>query len=144
MIEWLRAGHILAVIAWMAGMLMLPRILVYRIEGSFDGELARTMDKAALRLRQIILTPAMLLTWGLGIGMAFSLWNDITVVPLWFWMKLVLVLVLSGVHGYFVSLSKKVIAAPESISPKRLRLMNEVPFVIAILVVILVVIEPYF
>ena len=140
--DWLRAGHIISVIAWMAGLLMAPRLLIYRLEGQDNEQLTDAMDLAALRLQKIILTPAMLLSWVFGISMIALSWQFLTL-EIWFWIKITLVLILSGIHGYFSGLRKKVIVSPESVSSKKLRLFNEAPFVLAIFIVIMVVVEPF-
>ena len=140
--EWLRAGHILSVIAWMAGMLILPRYIVHRVENSDEPRFSRVMDEASLRRRRIILTPTMIMSWVFGGGMIYLNWQVYMPQP-WFWMKIALVVALTGVHGYFVSLNKRVMAGGNAPSSKLLRMMNEIPFLIAIIAVIMVVIEPF-
>ena len=142
MYEWVRAAHIIFVIAWMAGMLMLPRLIVYQIEAEPQGELFTKMDEAIKRLRHIILTPTMTLAWILGLAMIAMRWPEIMSQG-WLHLKLLLVLIISGFHGYFVGLSKKVSGGTSSMSPKTLRVLNEVPFVLMIFAVIAVVIQPF-
>ncbi|MBI1340601.1 hypothetical protein GC169_10405 [bacterium] len=141
--DWLRAGHIVAMIAWMAAMLMYPRLLVYRLEGAGNGGLEAAMDAGAARLRRLIMTPSLLLTWLFGLGLVGHNWDYYQSAP-WFWGKIVLVIALSAMHGYLVSIGRKVAAGERPVEPKTLRMMNELPFVIAILAVILVVVEPRF
>ncbi len=69
--DWVRAFHIIFAIAWMAGLLMLPRLMVYRLEATPGGETDLTMQKAISRLKAIILTPSMIIVWVLGLTMAF-------------------------------------------------------------------------
>lgn len=140
--EWFRAGHIICVVAWMAGMLMLPRLLVYRVEGRHNAELAETMDSAIGRLRRIILTPMMILTWLFGITMAHLNWASFVYQP-WFWVKIIAVILITASHGYFISLHKKEVAGTLNVSSKKLRFLNEVPFMLAILAIIMVVVEPF-
>lgn len=140
--EWFRAGHIICVIAWMAGMLMLPRLLVYRIEGRQNLELVAMMDSAIIRLRKIILTPMMILTWVFGFTMAHFQWHSFQHQP-WFWIKIFCVVLISAAHGYFIGLHKQEIAGGLNISSKTLRLLNEIPFLLAIVAVIMVVVEPF-
>ena len=142
MYDWLRAIHIIAVIAWMGGMLIYPRLLVYRLEGEGDERLEKMMDAAANRTRTIIINPAMVLAWLLGIGLASSNFSYYSVQP-WFWAKIVLVLALSGLHGYFIGLGKKIGRGERPIATKKLRMLNELPMVIAILAVIMVVVQPF-
>lgn len=138
---WLLAFHIIAVIALIAGLLMYPRLLIYRLEGEGNPGLEAAMDKAANRLRHIILTPAISLVWLLGIGLISSRWAYAA--QPWFIVKITLVLILSGLHGYFISLGKKVAAGKRPISVKRLRMLNELPMVLVIVIVIMVAVKPF-
>jgi putative membrane protein len=146
-----RGLHIIAVIAWMAGMLMLPRVYAY-ISGSIPGgELETKMLEVAKSLRSIIINPSMILTWAFGIFLfatyLVSDWSRplphiIAAVPHWFWGKLILVLALSGFHGFLLGQGRKLAAGERKFSEKTWRLMGEIPFIIAILVVLLVTLEP--
>jgi protoporphyrinogen IX oxidase len=140
--EWFRAIHIIAVIAWMAGQLMYPRLLVYRLEAAGNPAFEKAMDDAANRLRSIILTPAMGLTWLMGLALFGGSWEYFITQP-WFWAKILLVIGLSGIHGYLIGLGKKIAAGQRPIEPKRLRMLNEIPMIIAIFAVIAVVVQPF-
>lgn len=142
MYEWFRAIHIIAVIAWMAGLLIYPRLLVYRLEAQGDERFEAAMDKAAASTRKIILNPTMGLVWLMGLALIGSNWQ-FYITQVWFWGKIVLVLVLSGFHGYLAGLGPKIAAAERPIEPKKLRMLNEIPMVIAIFAVILVVVQPF-
>jgi putative membrane protein len=142
MFEWFRAIHIIAVIAWMAGLLIYPRLLVYRLEAQGDERFEAAMDKAARATRMMILTPTIVLVWLMGAAMIGHNWEGYST-KVWFWSKVVLVVGLSGFHGYLMGLGRKVAAGQRPIEPRRLRMMNEIPMVIAIFVVILAVIEPF-
>ncbi|MDP3737356.1 MAG: CopD family protein [Hyphomonadaceae bacterium] len=142
MFEWFRAFHIIFVIAWMAGLLLYPRLLVYRMEAAGNPGFEAAMDAAARRTRNIILMPSIILVWLMGLAMFGQKW-DFLVTQAWFWTKIVLVVGLSGVHGYLIGLGKKVAAGERPVEPKRLRMLNEIPMVIAIFVVILVVVKPF-
>jgi putative membrane protein len=142
MYDWMRALHIIAVIAWMAGMLIYPRLLVYRLEGLGNPGLEAAMDAAAQKTRVIILNPTMVIAWLLGIGLASSNFSYYAAQP-WFWAKVALVLALSAVHGYLIGLGRKVAAGQRPIEPRRLRMLNELPMVIAIFAVIMVVVQPF-
>ena len=137
---WLKAGHIIFVIFWMAGLFMLPRYFVYHQESEpGSAEEARWVDREA-KLRKIILTPSLIAVWVFGVLLATSLgyWSA----P-WLHAKLTLVLLLSGYHGWLVSYSRKLAQGKRTLSGKTLRLLNEVPGIAAVLIVILVVIKPF-
>jgi putative membrane protein len=140
--NWVRAIHLIAVIAWMAGMLIYPRLLVYRLEAQGDERFETAMDKAANATRRIIVNPTMILTWAMGLLLIASRWDFLHLQP-WFWGKIALVLILSGFHGWLIGLGKKVARGERPIEPKKLRMLNEIPMIIAIFAVILVVVEPF-
>lgn len=140
--NWVRAIHLIAVIAWMAGMLIYPRLLVYRLEAQGDERFEAAMDKAANATRKIIVNPTMILTWAMGLLLIASRWDFLHLQP-WFWGKITLVLILSGFHGWLIGLGKKVARGERPIEPKKLRMLNEIPMIIAIFAVILVVVEPF-
>jgi putative membrane protein len=140
--DWLRAIHIIAVIAWMAGLLIYPRLLVYRLEAQGNVGFEAAMDAAALKTRNIILTPTIVISWLIGLWMFGSNWEFYVGQP-WMWAKLLLVLGLSGFHGYLMGLGRKIAAGDRPIEPKRLRMLNELPMIIAILAVIAVVVQPF-
>ena len=137
---WLKAGHIIFVIFWMAGLFMLPRYLVYHQEaapGSAEDALWADRER---KLLKIILAPSIVVVWLLGILLATSIgaWNE----P-WLHAKLFLVLILSGYHGYMASYSKKLARGERPLSGKQLRLLNEIPGLLAALIVVLVIVRPF-
>ena len=140
--DWLRAGHLVSVISWMAAMLMFPRLQIYRLEGAGNSGLEAMMDQASTRLRHIIMTPSMSLTWVFGLLLAVKNWDYLST-EIFFWVKIVGVILLSGIHGMFVSMSKKIAAGTYQGSIKTLRMINEIPILIAIVLVIMVVVEPF-
>jgi len=142
MFEWFRAIHIIAVIAWMAGLLIYPRLLVYRLEAQGDPRFEAAMDKAAASTRKIILNPTMILAWLMGAAMIGHNWAFYST-QIWFWGKILFVFILSGFHGYLIGIGRKVAAGERPIEPRKLRMMNEIPMVIAIVAVILVVVQPF-
>src|SRR6478735_4714364 len=98
MYEWLKAFHVIAVIAWMAGMLYLPRLFVYHCDaepGSRQSETFKVMER---RLLKAIINPAMVVSWGLGLWLA---WSGSWYASGWLQAKVVLVLLMSGLHGFF-------------------------------------------
>ena len=140
MYEWLKAFHIIAVIAWMAGMLYLPRLFVYHCEadiGSIQSETFKVMER---RLLRAIITPAMILTWVLGLWLAYQ--GGWFKAP-WLHAKLLLVILMSGVHGMLSRYVKDFAADRRRKTQKFFRIINEVPTVLMILIVILVVVKPF-
>ena len=142
MFEWFRAIHIIAVIAWMAGLLIYPRLLVYRLEAQGDQRFEAAMDKAAASTRKIILNPTMILAWLMGAAMIGHNWEFYST-QIWFWGKILFVFILSGFHGYLLGVGRKVAAGERPVEPRKLRMMNEIPMIIAIVAVILVVVQPF-
>jgi len=142
MFEWFRAIHIIFVIAWMAGLMIYPRLLVYRLEAQGDGRFEAAMDKAAASTRRIILTPTLIIVWLMGLAMFGDNW-EFYVTQAWFWGKILLVIGLSAFHGILIGLGRKVAAGERPIEPRKLRMINEIPMIVAILAVILVVIQPF-
>lgn len=142
MYDWFRAIHIIAVIAWMAGLLIYPRLLVYRLEAAGDERFEAAMDKAADATRRIILNPTLILVWLLGLALIGTNWQ-FYVTQIWFWAKILLVLGISGFHGYMLGVGRRVRAGQRPIEPRRLRMLNELPMVLTILAVIMVVVQPF-
>lgn len=137
---WLKAGHIIFVIFWMAGLFMLPRLFVYHQENEPDSPENAVWIEREQKLLSIILMPSIAIVWALGLALAFSLhaWGQG-----WLYAKLALVLALSGYHGYLASYARKLAKGERLLSGKALRLLNEVPGVAAALIVILVVVKPF-
>ena len=145
MYEWIKAFHVIAVIAWMAGMLYLPRLFVYHCaaeKGSVQSETFKAMER---RLLRAIINPAMIATWLLGLWLA---WHGPDsrygwFASGWFEAKLVLVIALSTLHGFFARWVKDFAADRNRHSPKFYRIINELPTVIMIGIVILAVVKPF-
>jgi putative membrane protein len=137
---WIKAAHIIAVIAWMAGMLYLPRLFIYHCEappGSAQSETFKVMER---RLLRVIINPAMVLTWVLGLWLA---WQGGYFAAGWLQAKLALVVALSGVHGYFSAAVRKFAADANMVSQRTWRMWNEVPTLLMVGIVILVVVKPF-
>lgn len=141
LLQWIKAIHIIFVIAWMAGMLMLPRLMVYRLEAEPGGEMDLKMEKAINALRKIIINPSMIIVWVLGLSMIWINRSFILGEP-WLYLKLVMVIGISAMHGVFIGMNKK-IGTDKAPNPKTLRMINEIPFLMAIIAVIAVVVEPF-
>ena len=145
MYEWIKAFHIIAVIAWMAGMLYLPRLFVYHCaaeKGSFQSETFKVMER---RLLRGIINPAMIAAIALGLWLAW-LGPDSRYgwfASGWLWAKIALVLALSAVHGLFARWVKGFAADSNPYSQRFYRFINEVPTVLMIAIVILVVLKPF-
>ena len=137
---WIKAFHIIAVISWMAGMLYLPRLFVYHAAaeaGSAQSETFKIMER---RLLRFIMTPAMIVTWLLGIVLALQgQWLGAT----WFHIKLALVVVMTITHGLFSHWVNEFDLDRNTRSPKFYRVANEIPTVILIFIVILATVKPF-
>lgn len=142
---WVKAGHVIFVIFWMAGLFMLPRYLVYHQEAApGSAEAAAWVDREA-KIRRIILTPAMVVVWVFGLMLAINIGLLEGGGGLgWLHAKLALVLVLSGYHGWAVGYSKKLATGKlPSLTGKQLRMLNEIPAILVTLVIILVIVRPF-
>ncbi|MEZ5994229.1 MAG: CopD family protein [Hyphomonadaceae bacterium] len=146
-----RGLHIIAVIAWISGLLMLPRFYAYIAASQPGGELEAAMLKAARSLRLIILTPSLIAAWAFGIFLfatyltgdwTGSIFGILSNVPHWFWIKFLLVLGLSGYHGYLSAEGRRIAKGERRRSERFWRLMSEIPFLVAIAAVLLATLEP--
>jgi len=143
--RWILALHIIAMIAWMAGMLYLPRLFVYHCaaeKGSVQSETFKVMER---RLLRGIINPAMIATWLLGAWLAWSIADSRypLVLPGWLWVKIMLVLALSALHGMLARWRKDFAADKNHHSDKFYRIINEVPTVLMVAIVLLVVLKPF-
>ncbi len=137
---WLKAGHVIFVIFWMAGLFMLPRYFVYHQEAEAGSpEEARWIDREN-KLRKIILLPSIILVWVLGLSL---LGTGMVALGGWFHAKLLLVLLLSGYHGYLSAYARKLALGERPLTGKKLRLLNEVPGIAAAIIVVLVIVKPF-
>jgi protoporphyrinogen IX oxidase len=137
---WLKAGHIIFVIFWMAGLFALPRYFVYHQEAApGSAEEAVWLDRER-KLMKIILMPSLVVVWVLGLALVQTLnvWT-----AGWLHVKLLLVLGLTGYHMVLISYHRKLAAGQRTLTGKQLRLLNEVPGVAAALIVIMVVLRPF-
>ena len=139
---WVKAFHIVAVIAWMAGMLYLPRLFVYHCEttpGSAESERFKSMER---RLLRIIINPAMITVWVLGLTLSFlpitDAWHQH-----WFHMKFALVLVMSGLHGLYARWTRFFSRDANAHTARFYRMWNEVPAILLIAIVVLAVVKPF-
>ncbi len=137
---WVKALHIIAVIAWMAGMLYLPRLFVYHSRAEPGSELSETLKVMERRLLRAIVNPAMVAAWLLGLLLFVHL--GAWAYP-WMHAKLALVVALSGLHGFLSRWRRAFAADANRHSTRFYRIVNEVPTVLMIGIVILVIVEPF-
>lgn len=124
----------------MAGLLIYPRYKLHQLSSQPGEVLFETMKDASRRLQRVILNPSLILVWALGILMLAL--NPALLERPWMWAKLGLVIILSALYGYFAALGRKIDSDERTMPAGRLRLMNELPFILMIGIVILVILKP--
>ena len=137
---WLKAGHIIFVVFWMAGLFILPRQMLYCLDAAPGSpEEARWAERIGL-LRRMILTPSLVLVWLLGLLLASAIgaWDQG-----WLHAKLLLVLALSGFHGVMIARARRMTSGARPMTARQLRLWGEVPALALVLIVVLVVVKPF-
>ena len=139
---WIKAVHVMAVIAWMAGLFYLPRLFVYHAErGGTAGPLHETFMVMEEKLLRVIMNPAMIVAWVAGLAMialgAFD-WGSV-----WAWAKLAGVIAMSGFHGWLSARRKDFAAGRNTRSGRSFRMMNEVPTVLMLVIVVAVIVRPF-
>ncbi len=139
---WIKALHVISVIAWMAALLYLPRLMVYHCEAQKGSELSETLKVMERRLLKAIMTPAMIASWVFGLWLVFGYVSFLGSSG-WLHAKLALVLAMSAFHGVAVRWVKDFAADRNTRSQRYYRIANEVPTVLMIAVVILVVVKPF-
>jgi putative membrane protein len=137
---WVKAAHVTFVIFWLAGLFLLPRFYVYHHETPVGSPEDRAWIERESRVRSIILTPAMIVVWILGLMLAFNVgaWSQG-----WFHAKLALVILLSGYQGWLGAYGKKLAGGERPLSNKAVRMINEIPGIAAALIVVLVIVRPF-
>lgn len=137
---WIKAAHLIFVIFWIAGLFMLPRYYVYHQEATPGSAEEKRWIERERKLRNIILLPAMLLVWVFGLALAFitDAWTQG-----WFHAKFLIVIGLSGYHGWMIGYGKKLAKGERPVGGTALRLMNEVPGIATAIIVILVIVKPF-
>jgi putative membrane protein len=139
--EWVKAAHVISVIAWMAGMLYLPRLYVYHAEaqqGSIQSETFKIMER---RLYRGIINPAMIMTFVFGIWMIWAGLVDWSMI--WPWVKAAAVLAMAGFHGLLGRWRRDFAEDRNTRPAKFYRMVNEVPTLLMIVIVIMVVAKPF-
>ena len=137
---WVKAAHVTFVIFWMAGLFLLPRFYVYHQETAVGSPEDRAWIEREARVRSIILMPAIIVVWALGLMLAFHVgaWSEG-----WFHAKLALVIALSAYQGWLGSYGKKLASGQRPLSGKAVRMLNEIPGIAAALIVVLVIVRPF-
>ena len=133
--------HIISVIAWMAGLLYLPRLFVYHFKKEIGSETSETFKLMEIRLLRIIMNPAMIFSWLFGIALISTLGVE-SLSALWLQLKVLFVLLLSGVHGYLAKIMKEFQQDKRARSERFYRIINEFPTVLMIIIVFLVIFKP--
>ncbi len=137
---WIKALHVISIIAWMAGLLYLPRLFVYHCGASVGSETSETFKVMERRLLRAIMTPAMILAWITGLTLAVQ---GGFFTAGWLHLKLLLVLIMSGAHGYMSRCVRTFAADANQKSHKFYRVLNEVPTVLMLGVVVAVIVKPF-
>ena len=137
---WLKSGHIIFMVFWMAGLFMLPRQMIYCLDGAPGSEEEARWAKRMGLLRKIILTPSLIVVWALGLLLAVETG---AFTQGWFHAKLLCVILLTAFHGIMVARSKKMAAGERPMTEKQLRMFGEVPGILLALIVVLVVVKPF-
>jgi putative membrane protein len=137
---WLKAGHVIFVVFWMAGLFMLPRFFVYHQEAAPGSPEAALWVEREAKLLRIILWPSLVVVWLLGIALATSIG---AFEQGWFHAKLALVLALTAYHVWLAGYARRLARGERRLPGKTLRALNEVPGVAAALIVILVIVKPF-
>lgn len=137
---WAKAIHVIAVMSWMAGMLYLPRLFVYHVDaapGSVQSETFKVMER---RLLRGIINPAMILSWTLGLWLA---WKGFGFSGGWLHAKIAAVLALSAMHGYLARAVREFAEDRNKKPARHWRIVNEVPTLLMVIIVILVIVKPF-
>ena len=137
---WVKAAHITFVIFWIAGLFIVPRYYIHHQQATPGSAEDRAWIEREDRARTIILMPAMVITWLLGLMLAVHLG---LFGQYWFSAKLLLVVVLTGYQGWIGAYGRKLANGHREQADKRLRIMNEVPGIMTALIVVLVIVRPF-
>lgn len=137
---WLKVLHIVAVISWMVGLFYLPRLFVYHADAASDGEPSATFVVMEQRLVKVIMNPAMMVSWGAGLWLA---WTGFGFSGAWLWVKIAVVIGLTVFHVFLSRSARKFAAGENTMTARQWRMANEIPTVLMILAVIMVIIKPF-
>lgn len=138
--DWIKAAHVVAIIAWMAGMLYLPRLFVYHVASPADSPESETFKIMERRLLRAIINPAMVASWGFGLWLA---WEGFRFSGGWLHAKLAAVVALSALHGYLAAAVRRFAEDRNRKSARHWRIVNEIPTLLMIVIVVLVIVKPF-
>jgi putative membrane protein len=137
---FLKSGHVIFMVFWMAGLFMLPRQCIYMLDHAPGSEGEAKWATRMGKLRKIILTPSLIIVWVLGLSMAYTM-GFFT--EGWFHAKLTFVLAMTGFHGWLVVQTKKMARGERPLTEKQLRMVGELPGLLLVLIVVLVYLKPF-
>ncbi|MCD8563088.1 MAG: protoporphyrinogen oxidase HemJ [Alphaproteobacteria bacterium] len=140
--EWIKAAHVIAMVAWMAGMFYLPRLFVYHADAPVGSPMSETFKIMERRLLKIIINPAMIATWVFGLAMLYAI-PDLLFAHGWMHAKLTAVVLLSAVHGVLAKNVRLFAQDKNTKSAKYFRILNEIPTVLLVVIVIMVIVRPF-
>ena len=143
MYPWLKAGHIVSVISWMAGIFYLPRLFVHHSEKvKVSSNTDRLFCMMEAKLLKVIMTPAMIATWGFGLFLVIIPgvlnWSEV-----WPWMKLISIIAMTLFHFWLAKRQRDFENGENHLTGKTYRILNEVPTVLLLAIVIMVVVRPF-
>lgn len=138
--EWIKVLHVVAVISWMVGLFYLPRLFVYHVEQAPGSETARTFVIMEGRLLKVIMAPAMMVSWGAGLFLA---WQGFGFSGPWLWVKLAAVFGLTAFHVHLGRAARRFAAGENRTTARHWRMMNEIPTLLMIVAVIMVIVKPF-
>lgn len=138
--QFLKAGHVIFMVFWLAGLFMLPRQCIYMLDHAPGSEGEAKWATRMAKLRSIILTPSMIIVWVLGLTLAYAGGHFAFG---WLHAKLTLVLVMTGYHGWLVGQTRKMARGERPLTEKTLRMIGEVPGLLLVLIVALVYLKPF-
>jgi putative membrane protein len=137
---FLKIGHVIFMVFWLAGLFMLPRQMIYMLDHAPGSQGEAKWAERSGKVRKIILTPSLIVVWVLGLSMAYAMgFFD----QGWFHAKLTLVLAMTGFHGWLVAQSKKMARGERPLTEARLRMVGELPGLLLVLIVALVYLKPF-
>ena len=139
--DWFKVGHILSFTAWMAGMFYLPRLFVYHTEVKAGGDEDKRFQLMEMRLQRIIMNPAMIFT--IFFGLVLSYYYNLDGTEGWYHIKLTLVFLLAGMHGFLAVCRKRFIRGENKFSANFYRVINEIPTVLFVFIVIMIILKPF-
>lgn len=137
---WVKAVHVIAIISWMAGLLYLPRLFIYHCDAPKGSQQSETFKVMEHRLLTVIINPAMVVAWVLGLWLV---WRGGWLSSPWMHVKLLAVLLLSAVHGFYSKSVRMFREDKNTVSARHWRMWNEAPTILMIVIVVMVIVKPF-